>query len=136
MNREEFYRLALSTGWLHNPDMCGGISEGDREIAVKAIAGRATGTPAEAAAQILSGIAALDAGPNKPVVVRWPKGFDEHDSLIKRSEWHASEARRLMENHRFFADRFKGLGGFLSDQGPAPLSESTPHQPDTNAPDA
>ena len=41
-----------------------------RHIAVQAIAARATGSPAEAAAQILEGISALDF-PGKPLVI-WP----------------------------------------------------------------
>lgn len=96
MDREEFYQIGLAKGWLSTPDVCDGISEVDRGIAVKAIAARATGTPAEAAAQILSGIAALDAGPLNPVVVRWPQEFGDHDYLVKRAEWHESERVRLI----------------------------------------
>lgn len=41
-----------------------------RQIAIQAIAARATGSPSEAAAQILKGISALDS-PSKPFVI-WP----------------------------------------------------------------
>lgn len=46
------------------------LSSKEREIALQAIALRATGTPAEAAEQILVGFSAL-AHPGKPLVV-WP----------------------------------------------------------------
>lgn len=128
MDREEFYQIGLSTGWLCKPYVCGSLSEVDRQIAVKAIAARATGTPAEAAAQILSGIAALDAGPSNPVVVRWPQGFDDHDYLIKRAGWHLVEADKLKRQHQGFVDSFTHRShrhSLVPDQDP--VSGNAPH---------
>jgi hypothetical protein len=100
MNRDEFYKIGLAAGWLDKGEMCGGVSASDRAVAVHAIAARASGTPAQAAIQILAGIAALDAGTEFPVVVLWPEGFDDQDYLIKRAEWHADQASLLTEWHR------------------------------------
>lgn len=53
-----------------------------------AIANRATGTPAQAASQILAGFAVLEAGPEQPTVVLWPADI----SLEEQAAWHEKEA--------------------------------------------
>ncbi len=58
----------------------------DREIAVRAIAARATGKPEEAAAEILAGIAVLD-GQHLPILL-WPPTTDREE----KAAWHRSEA--------------------------------------------
>ncbi|GFZ63703.1 hypothetical protein PSE10B_02250 [Pseudomonas amygdali pv. eriobotryae] len=62
------------------------LSVGDREIAVKAICSRATGTTTQVAAQILTGIAALD-GRRLPILL-WPEDVTRED----KAAWHKSEA--------------------------------------------
>lgn len=67
----------------------------DREVAVQAIAALARGTPVEAAYQILAGIEALDAGPEAPLVVLWPKG-NGFETIEDRAAWHEAEKERLL----------------------------------------
>lgn len=67
----------------------------DREIAVQAIAALARGTPVEAAYQILCGIEALDAGPDAPMVLLWPKS-DGYETLEDKAAWHEAERNRLL----------------------------------------
>lgn len=67
----------------------------DREIAVRAIAALARGTPVEAAYQILAGIEALDAGPEAPMVVLWPEST-RYKSVEDLAAWHAAEEKRLL----------------------------------------
>lgn len=67
----------------------------DREIAVRAIAALARGTPVEAAYQILAGIEALDAGPGAPMVMLWPK--QRFGTTEERAAWHVAEKDRLVE---------------------------------------
>lgn len=74
----------------------------DREVAVQAITARATGTPVEAAYQILAGIEALDAGPEAPLVMLWPKG-DGYETLEDKAAWHEAERDRLLTK----ADEFQ-----------------------------
>ncbi|KPW97085.1 hypothetical protein ALP58_00822 [Pseudomonas savastanoi] len=62
------------------------LSVGDREIAVKAICSRATGTTTQVATQILAGIAALD-GRRLPILL-WPEGVTREE----KAAWHRSEA--------------------------------------------
>nr|WP_259639435.1 hypothetical protein [Pseudomonas syringae] len=62
------------------------LSRADREAAVKAICGRASGTTTEAAAQILAGIAALD-GRRLPILL-WPEDITREE----KAAWHKSEA--------------------------------------------
>ena len=80
------------------PRLCGR----DREIALQAIAARAAGTPVEVAYQILAGIEALDAGPEAPLVVLWPKsdGYETHED---KAAWHEAERDRLLSQ----ADEFQ-----------------------------
>lgn len=68
----------------------------DREIAVRAIAALARGTPVEAAYQILAGIEALDAGPGAPMVMLWPKSSG-YETLEDQAAWHVAEKDRLLE---------------------------------------
>lgn len=65
------------------------------EIAIEAIGRRATGSPAEAALQILLGIAAFDGGVLPAVA--WPEGY----SLIDKAQWHTDQAKSLTERHLF-----------------------------------
>jgi len=70
----------------------------DREIAIQAIAARATGSPAEAAKQILMGIRTFD-GELGPFVV-WPVNpfRNRHPvSYEERAAWHESQAAKLRE---------------------------------------
>lgn len=67
-----------------------------RPIAIQAIAARATGSPVEAAKQILQGIAVYDAGTEQPVVVLWPEKLQESNALLERAAWHESERDRLV----------------------------------------
>ncbi|MGS8279866.1 hypothetical protein ACU7AI_17865 [Pseudomonas aeruginosa] len=67
----------------------------DREIAVRAIAALARGTPVEAAYQILAGIEALDAGPEAPLVMLWPKGYG-YETLEDKAAWHEAERYRFL----------------------------------------
>jgi hypothetical protein len=97
VSRDGFYEQCISAGIIRKEDFPFQLSVADREIAVKAIAARASGTPAQAALQILAGIAALDSGTQSPVVVLWPEGFDEGDFLTKRAEWHADQSVLLTE---------------------------------------
>lgn len=70
------------------------LSGRDREIAIQAIAAHATGTPVEAAYQILAGIEALDAGPDAPMVVLWPTKI--FGTTEERAGWHVAEKDRLL----------------------------------------
>lgn len=67
----------------------------DREIAVKAIAESARGTPSEVAAQILAGISVLDS-PGKPLVV-WPVNLTAQEKL-------EALEREIVHVRQFIAD--------------------------------
>lgn len=69
----------------------------DREIALRAIAGRATGKPEVAAAEILAGIAVLD-GQHFPILL-WPAGIDREE----KAAWHRAEAAYWEEAAARFA---------------------------------
>ena len=69
-----------------------------RQIAIQAIAARASGSPVEAAGQILAGIAALDS-PGKPFVV-WPTNLPLAEQ-IKALE---SEIERIRHVTQSMAD--------------------------------
>ncbi|SOS34729.1 hypothetical protein CFBP6411_03372 [Pseudomonas syringae group genomosp. 3] len=62
------------------------LSAEDREIAVKAICSRATGTTTQVATQILAGIAALDG--RRLSILLWPEDFTRE----QKAAWHKSEA--------------------------------------------
>lgn len=80
------------------------LSSKEREISIQAIGARATGSPADAARQILEGIAILD-GLHKPFLI-WPdtlscdEKIEALDSELKRlrhaaravAEWRATQA--------------------------------------------
>lgn len=122
MDRDEFYKIGLSNGWLDKGEKCGGVFASDRAVAVHAIAARASGTPVQAALQILAGIAALDAGPRSPIVVLWPEGFDEGDFLTKRAEWHADQSLQLTERHRRIQLFMSSLPSQASESASCPSS--------------
>ncbi len=73
------------------------LSAGDREIAVKAICSRATGTTAQVAAQILTGIAALD-GRRLPILL-WPEDVTREE----KAAWHDKEAGFWKESAKRFS---------------------------------
>lgn len=77
----------------------------DREIAVRAIAALARGTPVEAAYQILAGVEALGAGPDAPMVMLWPKS-DGYETLEDKAAWHEAERDRLLERLAGFKQIF------------------------------
>lgn len=77
----------------------------DREIAVQAIAALAQGTPVEAAYQILAGIEALDAGPDAPMVMLWPKS-NGYETLEDQAAWHEAERDRLLDRLAAFKQAF------------------------------
>lgn len=96
MNRKAFWERAMASGWIDVDELRPAISGIDREIALKAIAERATGSPAEAARQILAGIAVLNAGAKKPVVVLWTEELQSFGAELDRAAWHESERDRLI----------------------------------------
>lgn len=69
-----------------------------RQIAIQAIAARATGSPSEAAAQILKGISALDS-PSKPFVI-WPTNLH----LAEQIKVLESELERIRHITQSMAD--------------------------------
>lgn len=101
----------------------------DREVAVRAIAALARGTPVEAAYQILAGIEALDAGPEAPMVVLWPK--ERFGTTEERAAWHVAEKDRLLwlagsfDRAREHARRMKEASSSAS--VPADPRESSAH---------
>lgn len=98
----------------------------DREIAVRAIAALARGTPVEAAYQILAGIEALDAGPGSPMIVLWPG--DGYEPLQHRAAWHEAERDRILDRLEQFKqaipslDRDKAIAS-----GPSQSPRNAPH---------
>lgn len=74
------------------------LSQKTREIAIQAIASRASGTPTEAALQILKGIAALDS-PGKPFLI-WPTNL----SAAEQIEALEVELRRVRHAQQSVAD--------------------------------
>jgi hypothetical protein len=72
----------------------------EREIAIQAIAARATGTPTQAAEQILKGISALDHH-GKPFVV-WPAclPFDEKVEALESELKKIRHAEKEMADYR------------------------------------
>lgn len=79
------------------------LSPKEREIAIAALGQRVSGNPAEAAAQLLAGIAVLD-GKHLPVQV-WPAGM----SLEDAAEWHQSNANELRERSARIQARVLGV---------------------------
>lgn len=79
------------------------LSQREREIAIAAIGQRVTGSPSEAASQLLAGIAILD-GKHLPVQV-WPAGM----SLEDAAKWHQSNADELRERSARIQARILGV---------------------------
>ena len=69
-----------------------------RQIAIQAIAARASGSPVEAAEQILAGIAALDS-PGKPFVI-WPTSL----TAVEQIEALELELKRVRHAQQSMAD--------------------------------
>ena len=74
----------------------------DREIAISSIGARVSGSPAEAAAQLLSGIAVLD-GRHLPILV-WPTGM----SLKEAADWLAEQGEVYRVRAQRFSERMTG----------------------------
>lgn len=85
-----------------------------RQIAIQAIAARASGSPVEAAGQILAGIAALDS-PGKPFVV-WPTNLPLAEQ-IKALE---SEIERIRHVTQSMSD-------YWATRDPHPRADSGAH---------
>ena len=75
----------------------------DREIAITSIGARVSGSPAEAAAQLLSGIAVLD-GRHLPILV-WPTGM----SLNEAADWLAEQGEAYRVRAQRFSERMAGV---------------------------
>ncbi len=105
------------------------------EIAIEAICSRVTGSPVDAARQIHAALAAMDADPEQPVVVLWPKEFQLHGSLLARAVWHEEERDRLLaqeaSNKEASAQFWAGVRATPAGSSPqdqvAPHSESNRH---------
>lgn len=95
MNRKAFLEFATASGWIDSGELRPAVTGTDRVIALQAIAGRAAGSPAEAALQVLAGIAVLNDGAKSPAVVLWPKELQSIGSELDRAAWHESERDRL-----------------------------------------
>lgn len=69
----------------------------EREIAITAISARASGSPVEAAKQVLAGIAVID-GDHLPILV-WPKDVTREE----KAAWHDNEADFWRESAKRFS---------------------------------
>lgn len=85
-----------------------------RQIAIQAIAARASGSPVEAAGQILAGIAALDS-PGKPFVI-WPTNLP----LAEQVKALESELERIRHISQSMAD-------YWATRDPHPQADSSAH---------
>lgn len=120
MSSEAFYEKCRATGIIRKEEMVGVLSAADREIALKAIAGRATGKPVDAAVEILAGIAVLN-GNRLPILV-WPAGTTREE----KAAWHKSEAASWEESAQRFAKIMSAMPSQQSvEQTPAlsPIAE-------------
>jgi len=79
------------------------LTEKEREIALTSIGARVSGSPAEAAAQLLSGIAVLD-GRHLPILV-WPTGM----SLNEAADWLAEQGEAYRVRAQRFSERMAGV---------------------------
>lgn len=79
------------------------LTEKEREIALTSIGARVSGSPAEAAAQLLSGIAVLD-GRHLPILV-WPTGM----SLNEAADWLAEQVEVYRVRAQRFSERMAGV---------------------------
>ena len=110
-----------------------------RQIALHAVAARATGSPVEAAKQILAGFSALD-GSGKPLVV-WPLDLS-HADQIAVLEAELARIRQALQDMADFQDRvnqsnLEGCLEYPNDGNRAPASDEpgsavegqpTPHE--------
>ncbi|MNJ37190.1 hypothetical protein D3C77_319990 [compost metagenome] len=69
----------------------------EREIVISAIAARVSGSPSDAAKQVLTAIAVLD-GDREPLIL-WPQSI----SRVRMAAWHESEAVYWRESAARFA---------------------------------
>lgn len=76
------------------------LTSKEREIAIQAIAARATGTPAQAASQILQGVTALQY-PGKPVII-WAEGLgvDEKIEALESELRDWLQYKKELQEHR------------------------------------
>ncbi|KPX69946.1 hypothetical protein ALP66_00975 [Pseudomonas amygdali pv. photiniae] len=95
------------------------LSVGDREIAVKAICSRATGTTTQVATQILAGIAALD-GRRLPILL-WPEDVAREE----KAAWHKSEAAFWDASALRFAELMKSSARSSEQEAELPAHSST-----------
>jgi hypothetical protein len=99
----------------------------DREIALRAIAARATGKPESAAAEILAGIAVLD-GKHLPILV-WPADMAREE----KAAWHRSEAAFWDESEARFVElmsrRQASSSGEPQEVAPSQHQIEQPHTP-------
>lgn len=95
------------------------LNEKEREIAIAAIGARVSGSPAEAAAQLLSGIAVLD-GSHLPILV-WPTGL----SLDGAADWHENQGEEFRVRAQRFSERMAGIN---SNALRSPVEHSDPIQ--------
>ena len=98
MNANKYYELALSLGVIRKEDIAPDLSATDREIALKAIAARATGKPDVAAAEILAGIAVLD-GNHLPILL-----WSNDTTREEKAAWHKAEAAYWDESAQRLAE--------------------------------
>ncbi|MBD1108177.1 MULTISPECIES: hypothetical protein [Pseudomonas syringae group] len=99
------------------------LSRADRGAAVKAICDRATGTTTQVAAQILTGIAALD-GRRLPILL-WPEDVTREE----KAAWHKSEAAFWDASAIRFAEFMKSAdpdGDRTPDGSPSALPIAAP----------
>ena len=92
------------------------------EIVIEAIGRRAIGTPAEAALQILLGVAVLEGG-GMPAVA-WPEGY----SLLGKTKWHTEQAKRCQETHEWIENLNRGRDARLSEHPPSSKHPDQPEQ--------
>ena len=97
-----------------------------RQIAIQAIAARASGSPVEAAEQILAGIAALDS-PGKPFVI-WPSSLRP----LEQIEALELELKRVRRAHQGVTDYW----AMRESLPPAGLGARLEHQTAQSRPEA
>ena len=104
-----------------------------RQIAIQAIASRVSGTPAEAAGQILKGIAALDR-PERPFVM-WPEDSSRMPvfSSEEQASWLESQAAEIRRSACETAAYWEAKSQSLSpseNQDPSELEHKHPLAPE------
>jgi hypothetical protein len=88
---------------MNGVDVKAALSPREREIAISAIGDRVSGSPVEAAKQLLAGIAVLD-GDRLPVLV-WP----EAATLRERANWLSDQAKDYLERADLFDARMVAI---------------------------